>query len=82
MPVNGFGMEGENFIVRFPDGFEKSLELSQLEVLKRFKGRLGEPHVGITMPIEKHRQTDLFAGLGASVGHRINRTDSCTPFGP
>ncbi len=33
---------GENFIVRFPDGFEKTLESSQIEVLKHFKERLGE----------------------------------------
>jgi hypothetical protein len=33
---------GENFLVRFPDGFEKTLERSQLEVLKNFKDRLGE----------------------------------------
>lgn len=29
------------FLVRFPDGFEKSLERSQIEVLKHFKDRLG-----------------------------------------
>lgn len=33
---------GEHFLVRFPDGFEKSLEQSQIEVLKHFKDRLGE----------------------------------------
>ena len=33
---------GENYLVRFPDGFEKTLEPSQLEVLKHFKDRLGE----------------------------------------
>jgi predicted nucleotidyltransferase len=33
---------GENFLVRFPDGFEKALERSQIEVLKHFKDRLGE----------------------------------------
>jgi hypothetical protein len=33
---------GENFLVRFPDGFEKALEQSQFEVLKHFKDRLGE----------------------------------------
>src|SRR5258707_11474919 len=33
---------GEAFLVRFPDGFEKSLERSQIEVLKHFKDRLGE----------------------------------------
>ena len=32
---------GETFLVRFPDGFEKSLERSQIEVLKHFKDRLG-----------------------------------------
>src|SRR6266566_2310517 len=31
---------GESFLVRFPDGFEKSLERSQIEVLKHFKDRL------------------------------------------
>lgn len=33
---------GENFLVRFPDGFEKSLERAQIEVLKHFKDRLGD----------------------------------------
>jgi len=33
---------GEDFIVRFPDGFQKSLERSELEVLKHFKDRLGD----------------------------------------
>jgi predicted nucleotidyltransferase len=33
-------VEGEKFIVRFPDGFEMSLDRSQFEVLKHFKDRL------------------------------------------
>jgi len=33
---------GEPYLVRFPDGFEKALEKSQLEILKHFKDRLGE----------------------------------------
>jgi hypothetical protein len=33
---------GEHFLVRFPDGFEKFLECSQIEVLKHFKDRLGD----------------------------------------
>ena len=33
-------VEGEKFIVRFPDGFEFSLAHDQLEVLKHFKDRL------------------------------------------
>jgi uncharacterized protein len=35
-------VEGENFLVRFPDGFEKALERSQIEVLKHLKDRLGD----------------------------------------
>lgn len=35
-------VEGEKFLVRFPDGFEKSLECSEVEVLKHFKDRLGD----------------------------------------
>jgi len=35
-------VSGELFLVRFPDGFEKAMECSQLEVLKHFKDRLGE----------------------------------------
>jgi predicted nucleotidyltransferase len=35
-------VEGENYLVRFPDGFEKTLEPAQIEVLKHFKDRLGE----------------------------------------
>jgi hypothetical protein len=34
-------VEGEKFLVRFPDGFEASLAKNQLEVLKHFKDRLG-----------------------------------------
>ena len=33
-------VEGEHFLVRFPDGFEKALAGAQLEVLKHFKDRL------------------------------------------
>jgi hypothetical protein len=33
---------GEDFLARFPDGFEKSFERLQIEVLKHFKDRLGD----------------------------------------
>ena len=33
-------VKGEHFTVRFPDGFEKLLEHSQVEVLKHFKDRM------------------------------------------
>ncbi len=35
------GADDQRFLVRFPDGFEASLERPQIEVLKRFKDRLG-----------------------------------------
>lgn len=34
---------GEKFLVRFPDGFEASLDRSQFDVLKHFKDRIGAP---------------------------------------
>lgn len=43
---------GENFLVRFPDGFEKSLERSQLEVLKHFKDRLGDGPASAAFDLE------------------------------
>ena len=41
--------DGEHFLVRFPDGFQKSLTRAQFEVLKHFKDRLGE--VGRLSPV-------------------------------
>jgi hypothetical protein len=44
---------GEAFIVRFPDGFQKSLAATELEMLKQFKDRLGDaapPHDGPPAP--------------------------------
>jgi predicted nucleotidyltransferase len=35
---------GDTYLVRFPDGFESSFELAQLEVLKHFKDRLRAPN--------------------------------------
>ena len=37
----------EKFLVRFPDGFEKSLARSELEVLQHFKARLGPVGRGV-----------------------------------
>ena len=36
--------EEKHFLVRFPDGFEFSLQRDQMEVLKHFKARLGAPN--------------------------------------
>ena len=35
--------EEKHFLVRFPDGFEFSLQRDQMEVIKHFKARLGAP---------------------------------------
>src|SRR3989442_12947045 len=49
---------GQNqFLVRFPDGFEASLTREQLEVLKHFKDRLGE--VGRVSPTAPPPDFDL-----------------------
>ncbi|MBM3844685.1 MAG: nucleotidyltransferase domain-containing protein [Verrucomicrobia bacterium] len=39
-------VEGEKFLVRFPDGFEAALARDQLDVLKHFKDRLGPRTTG------------------------------------
>jgi hypothetical protein len=36
------GGDRDQFLVRFPDGFEASLTREQIEVLKHFKDRLGD----------------------------------------
>ena len=38
-------VEGEEFLVRFPDGFEAAFAREQLEVLKHFKDHLGAPSI-------------------------------------
>src|SRR5439155_2078260 len=38
-------VEGEKFLVHFPDGFETSLTRDELDVLKHFKDRLGRDGV-------------------------------------
>jgi hypothetical protein len=43
-------VEGEKFIVRFPDGFEMSLDRSQFEVLKHFKDRIDDAKSGSPRP--------------------------------
>jgi uncharacterized protein len=37
---------GEKFLVRFPDGFEKALKESEIDVLKHFKDRIGNDIAG------------------------------------
>ena len=41
---------GEKYLVRFPDGFEATLDRSQLDILKHFKDRLGPGAPSIARP--------------------------------
>jgi len=43
---------GEKYLVRFTDGFEKTLEPSEIEVLKHFKDRLGEGRPASELDLE------------------------------
>jgi uncharacterized protein len=43
----------QHYLVRFPDGFEASLTLDQLEVLKHFKDRLVDDR-GTTFDLDQH----------------------------
>jgi predicted nucleotidyltransferase len=43
-------VEGEKFLVRFPDGFEKSLEQAELEVLQHFKDPLRNGSGAVSAP--------------------------------
>jgi predicted nucleotidyltransferase len=47
-------VDGEKFLVRFPDGFEKALTRPELEVLKHFKDRLGQEP---SLPVAASRQS-------------------------
>src|SRR3954462_8443453 len=42
---------GEPSLVRFPDGFEKALEKSQVEILKHFKDRRGPRQPGVSKAV-------------------------------
>ena len=53
-----------HYLVRFPDGFEKSLTGTELEVLKHFKDRLGE--VGRVSPSAPHLQSAPNGSLGTA----------------
>jgi len=46
-------VEGEKFLVRFPDGFEAALEKEQLDVLKHFKDRLPTAEPDASFDLER-----------------------------
>src|ERR1041384_7656158 len=46
-------VEGEKFMIRFPDGFEASLAKEQLDVLKHFKDRLPNAKPDSSFDLEK-----------------------------
>lgn len=56
---------GENYLVRFPDGFESTLARDQFEILKHFKDRLGAPAsgpAGLGAPSSRSARADLEIG--------------------
>lgn len=48
---------GENYLVRFPDGFESTLAREQFEILKHFKDRLGAPQAVLPTSFQQSDQT-------------------------
>ena len=67
---------GELFLVRFPDGFEKSFEPSQLEVLKHFKDRLGD-HARV-QPAFELEQFIIYRCVVGSRAYGLDHDDSDT----
>lgn len=63
------------FLVRFPDGFEKSLERSQLEVLKHFKDRLGDGGATAEFDLE---QFIIYRCVVGSRAYGLDQDDSDT----
>ncbi|MEQ2005185.1 MAG: nucleotidyltransferase domain-containing protein [Limisphaerales bacterium] len=63
------------FLVRFPDGFEKSLERSQLEVLKHFKDRLGDGGATADFDLE---QFIIYRCVVGSRAYGLDQDDSDT----
>ena len=56
---------GENYLVRFPDGFESTLARDQFEILKHFKDRLEAPAsgpAGLGAPSSRSAPADLEIG--------------------
>ncbi|MEK7676299.1 MAG: nucleotidyltransferase domain-containing protein, partial [Verrucomicrobiota bacterium] len=62
--------EEKHFLVRFPDGFEFSLQREQMEVLKHFKARLG-----VAADVSRLTSTP------ARVGEQNGLTSAATPAG-
>ena len=68
-------VKGEHFLVRFPDGFEKSLERSQLEVLKHFKDPLGNSQPTADFDLE---QFIIYRCIVGSRAYGLDHDDSDT----
>src|SRR5437773_4098080 len=68
-------VESEHFLVRFPDGFEKTLDRSQLEVLKHFKDRLGDGHPTADFDLE---QFIIYRCIAGSRAYGLDNDESDT----
>ena len=71
-------VEGENYLIRFPDGFEKTLEPSQIEVLKHFKDRLGESSAGVSPANFDLEQFIIYRCVVGSRAYGLDTDDSDT----
>jgi hypothetical protein len=69
---------GENFLVRFPDGFEASLTHEQLEVLKHFKDRLGESGAGVSPANFELEQFIIYRCVVGSRAYGLDNDESDT----
>ena len=69
---------GENFLVRFPDGFEASLMHGQLEVLKHFKDRLGESGAGVSPANFELEQFIIYRCVVGSRAYGLDNDESDT----
>lgn len=63
------------FLVRFPDGFEKALERGQFEVLKHFKDRLGDGGLTTDFDLE---QFIIYRCVVGSRAYGLDQDDSDT----
>lgn len=69
---------GEMFLVRFPDGFETTLDRDQLEVLKHFKDRLGATSSADTAPGFELERFIIYRCVVGSRAYGLDGDDSDT----
>jgi len=66
---------GENYLIRFPDGFEQAVDRPQLEILKHFKDRLGDASPATDFDLE---QCIIYRCVVGSRAHGLDDDESDT----